>query len=188
MTNKLRTRTSKLIPSAIFFVFAFLSVSCSPSSFPERLPLEGNWYFQYDSEQSGIENGWHEEYRPGSGWETVPLGAYWSDDYDGAGWYQHQIWLPALRTDRNLALVITAVSDSATLWLNGERLELSSTEDNLQYADIRNHILSEGDNLFVIQVIDSGGPGGLNGDVYIQKYVEAEELDGIGRQRDIAGL
>lgn len=186
--DTIKTMRHAFIQCVILFAFALISVSCSPSSFPERLPLEGNWYFQYDSEHTGIENGWHEQYRAGSGWETVPLGAYWSDDYNGAGWYQHQIWLPALRTDRSLALVITAVSDSAILWLNGERVELSHTEDNLLYADIRNRILSEGDNLFVIQVIDSAGPGGLNGDVYIQKYVEVEELDGIAKQRDIAGL
>jgi len=178
----------QFILSAILFVFALLILGCSPSSFPERLPLEGNWYFQYDSKNAGIENGWHKQYRPGSGWETVPLGAYWSDDYDGAGWYQHQIWLPALRTDRNLALVITAASDSAALWLNGEKLDLNRTDKNLLYADIRNRIFPEADNLFVIQVVDSGGSGGLSGDVYIQKYVEAGELDGLGRQRDIAGL
>ncbi len=177
-----------VVISLVAGLLQVMLLGCSPTSFPERLPLEGNWYFRYDPGNQGLENDWHAKFRPDSGWETVPLGAYWAEEYDGAGWYQQKIWLPALRTDRNLALVITSVSDSAQFWLNGEKVPLLDFKYQFKYADIRKQILSESDNLFVIQIIDHGGPGGLSGEVYIQKYVNPEELSDIRASESVARL
>lgn len=163
-------------------VVSLLSVTlifnqCSSHDFPDRLPLEGDWYFRYDPQEVGLSENWHLQYRPGKGWETVPLGASWASDYDGAGWYQKKLWLPEIKTDRNLALVITGTDDRLSAWLNGSAVELNRPGNNTTAGDITDLIKGKGQNLFVIQVVDTAGPGGLTGDVRIQKYVNTNELN-----------
>lgn len=159
----------------LLWIFGVLA-GCGEPAFPDRVELDRSWHFKYDSSVVGVQEQW---YSPGtkiSGWVTVPGGSYWKDSYDGRGWFAQDIWLPQIRSDRSVAFVLTSVSDSAKVWLNGKQLALHRYNTNMQYADIQSVYRPDRKNRFVIMVVDTGGPGGLTGDAYLRKYQSRSEL------------
>lgn len=149
---------------------------CGNAMLPDRLNLNRSWHFRYDSTGTGLREQWFTPDTKISGWATVPGKSYWRDTYDGAGWFAQDVWLPAVRSNRQVALVVTNVADSATVWLNGSRLHMRRYNRDLEYADILPVYRPRNSNRLVIMVTDTGGPGGLSGDVYLRKYQSAADL------------
>jgi len=150
--------------------------SCGGSGLPERYQLRDSWYFRYDSAQVGIAEEWYTGPVDHEHWRTVPAGSYWDEQYDGWGWYRQSVWLPEPKTDRSIALVITEVEDSARVWFNDSLLTNRSDQSGAFYTDIRTLYESGQENSIAILVEDSGGRGGLSGNVYFQKYLDEREL------------
>jgi len=161
--------------TALLGMIAFL-MACGNPALPDRLNLNRSWHFQYDSTGTGLREQWFSPDTKIAGWETVPGNSYWRDTYDGAGWFAQDVWLPKVRSDRQVALVVTAVADSATVWFNGTRLDMRQYNRELRYADILPVYRPRQTNRLVIMIRDTGGPGGLTGDVYLRKYQSAGEL------------
>ncbi len=111
-----------------------------------------------------------------TGWISVPGGSYWDKNYDGLGWFAQDVRLPELRSDRSIALVITGAADRVTAWVNDSLLIEQASGRHLVYADIANVYHPNRKNRFVIMVEDTGGAGGLTGDVAIRKYLTPREL------------
>jgi len=164
----------RLIASVILTVSLFMS--CGSPPFPEQLELNRSWHFQYDPDSVGFQQQWFFADFPINHWETVPGESIWDPEYDGVGWFIQDVQLPELRSDRSIALVVTGVDDIGKVWMN-ESLVITEIDGNRQeFVDVTEVYQPDRRNRIAIMVRDTGGPGGLTGDVYIQKYVSEQEL------------
>jgi len=164
------------VTNYLLVIASGLVLGCSSPDFPEKLDLTDPWHFHYDSTEIGIENRWFDGGIDFQNWPTVPAGNYWSDTFDGRGWYIQTVWLPENQTDRKLALVISSVDDNAKVWMNDSLIIDHQGANQRLYGDITHVFRPEQKNRITIMVDDLGGPGGLNGRVYIKKYLDEVDL------------
>ncbi|MCF7805924.1 MAG: hypothetical protein K9N46_15765 [Candidatus Marinimicrobia bacterium] len=157
-------------------IISAIILGCTPTHFPEKMEISNPWHFRYDSTGRGMEEEWFAADTDFRSWPTVPSGNLWRTDYDGSGWFTQEIWLPELISDRDLALVITSVADNATVWMNDSLLAIHKGRGELFFMDITDVFKPRAMNRITIFVEDTGGPGGLTGKVYLQKYIEESEL------------
>jgi len=156
--------------AALFFV------QCGQPPMPDQIKLRGKWAFKYDPDAVGKKQHWYADSTDFQSWETVPSNGYWDANYDGIGWYSQQIYIPALKSDRKLALVVTSVDDKAKVWLNDSLVATQEKHGELFYRDITQIYNPNAENRITIMVDDIGGPGGLNGEVYLRKYLKEVDL------------
>jgi len=162
----------------ILFI-AFLTlffVQCGQPPMPDQIKLRGKWFFKYDPDAVGIQQHWYADSTNFQSWETVPSNGYWDKNYDGWGWYSQQVFIPALQSKQKLALVITSVDDQAKVWLNDSLVASQTKHGELFYTEITNIYNPNAKNRITIMVDDIGGPGGLNGEVYLRKYLNEVDL------------
>lgn len=166
----------KLAHSMLFSLLAGILLGCGSPNFPDKMDLPITWHFRYDSAEVGIEDEWYKGEIDYQSWPTVPAGNVWKDTYDGRGWYTQTVWLPELPSDQKIALMISSVDDNAKVWLNDSLIIDHHGANQLLYGDITKVFHPEQKNRITIMVEDLGGPGGLNGKVYIQKYLNEVDL------------
>lgn len=172
--STLKTARSALVSLSILTLVFY--TSCGSRLFPEKVELNRSWRFRYDPDRVGLQQKWYFSNTSLTDWLTVPGGSYWDTNYNGIGWFVQDVRLPELRSDRSIALVITGASDRVTAWVNDSLLIEQADGSHLVYADIAKVYCPNRKNRFVIMVEDTGGAGGLSGDVYLRKYLTPEEL------------
>ncbi len=160
----------------LFALSVLLFIQCSRPPMPDQVDLRGKWFFKYDTNQVGIKDRWYSDSTNFKAWQTVPSNGYWDKNYDGWGWYSQQIYIPALQPKQKLALVITSVDDHAKVWLNDSLVATQKRYNELFYTDITNIYKPNAKNRVTIMVDDLGGPGGLNGEVYLRRYLSEIDL------------
>ena len=169
----MRLRISMMI---LVMLSGALALQCGKAAFPEKLEISSPWHFTYDSSEVGITRQWYSDEDLYTSWPTVPSGNYWESTYDGRGWYIQSVTLPELNSDRKLALVITSVDDNAKVWVNDSLVMDHVGYGEKFFADVTQVIRPGRENRIAIIVDDFGGPGGLNGKVFIQKYLDEIDL------------
>lgn len=93
---------------------------------PEWLTLNGEWLFEVDSGDSGLERGLL--YRPLSGKILVPfcpeskLSGIEITDFMPAVWYRRDIEIPTGWINKRVLLQFQAVDYDATVWVNGQEV------------------------------------------------------------------
>lgn len=144
----------------------------------QATPL-GGWRFALSSDgvriahedERGLRDGWHRADLDDSGWEEIQVPAAWEAhlgrDYDGWAWYRAHFALPATARGAAVVLDLGRVDDRDWTYVNGE---LVGTQDDAQA--IRHYRIAPGDpaysslvfdgnNVVAVQVLDTGGAGGL---------------------------
>ena len=104
-------------------------------------------------------------------WTLMPVPSSWEagsagvlKHYDGVGWYRCAVRVPADWINKDgLVLKLKSVDDTASCWLNGQKLErIKSTDDKQDvFAISADAIASDDANLIVIRIEDGNGEGGL---------------------------
>ena len=93
---------------------------------PHWQNLNGNWAFEFDPENEGIEKGWQNGQVEFSQSILVPFpwGSELSNVKDEAdiGWYQRDIWVSSDWKDKRTFLTIGASDWETTVWINGKLL------------------------------------------------------------------
>ena len=90
------------------------------------LCLNGEWEFEIDQGDSGLERGLLE--RPLAGSITVPfcpesqLSGVGNNDFLEAVWYRRQVEIPSIWAGRRVLLHFQAVDYDATVWVNGQKV------------------------------------------------------------------
>lgn len=176
MAQVVSYRTVRIILGSISLAALLFPVRCGNRLFPEQVELNRSWHFQYDPGNNGMQQRWYSSTTSLAGWVTVPGGSYWDKTYDGIGWFARDVRLPELRSDRSIALVITGADDRISAWVNDSLVIDRAAGNQLVYADIATVYQPNRKNRFVIMVEDTGGAGGLTGDVYIRKYLTPQEI------------
>lgn len=92
---------------------------------PQVISLDGDWHFQEDPKEIGELQGW---YRPGSvrgrvGKVPLPWQLAFPElfEYQGTGWYEKSVLVPADFAGKRIALASCGISDHAKIWINGQK-------------------------------------------------------------------
>jgi len=153
-----------------------LLASCTPLS-DEPQSLAGDWKFKQDPERLGLREGWMAVGLDRSDWGTEMVPGSWSDEaYDGYAWYATTINSAKIPAGYNLALVFESIDDNAVIWIDG-RLSGKQMGYGIKfYMDITDKLTPGESHELVIRIEDTGGPGGINGPVSLEPYLNEIDL------------
>ena len=167
----------KQLRQIISLLFAlFLLMSCESIS-NEKQALEEPWLLKYDSTRMGLREGWFDNDHDRSDWEPTTVPGFWADeDYDGFAWYSTTIQAKNFAAGYNLALVFESIDDNAVLWLDGRLFGKQLGYGQKFYFDIGDKISDDEIHHLVLRIEDTGGPGGINGAVHLEPYIDEEDL------------
>ena len=166
----------KILFPLIPIVSIVLLLGCDPVS-TEIQMLDSPWTLKYDSAKVGLREGWFDNDHNRSEWEAVVVPGDWGDsDYDGFAWYSTQIQAKNIPAGYKLALVFDSVDDNAVVWLDGRLFGNHMGYGVKFYYDIGDKISDGEIHQLVLRIEDTGGPGGINGSVYLQPYIDEVDL------------
>ena len=99
--------------------------------------LGDGWLFRLDPNNVGLLEGWPHDIADKNEWVALIPGEPWEAsgfDYDGVAWYSTEITLPDWP---NTYLGFGKVDDSATMWINGKKVEaLTNMESEASLVDL----------------------------------------------------
>jgi len=144
------------------------------------LPLDGNWRFKLDPEDTGVAENWFAPALDDSSWDEIPVGSAWEASgyaYDGWAWYRRSVGIPADWEGAKVRLVAEGVDDVYGLYVNGEFVafhgDLAKGHDEgsiwLQQtvSDVSDYIRPGEKNVIAIRVLDWTGNGGIWRPIYL---------------------
>lgn len=150
-----------------------------------NLPLD--WEMRWDEKNVGTNEKWYTDFKPGADWQPVRVDAAWENqavgqkwkaahgkDYDGLAWYRVRFNLPENLKGQRLALLFGAVDESATVYLNGQKIgeHLFKDPDDWQTPfeiEITDAAKFGGENELSVLVEDKVGLGGVWQPVWVIK-------------------
>lgn len=139
----------------------------------EEIDLAGEWKHVRDEENVGREQSWQAPDFDDSAWETIPVPADWGD-YDGVGWYRHEITLPDDLNGRQIYLVFDGVDDESEVWVNGELVAGCETWNRRFHANLT--ALAGQTVQVAVRVVDHGMGGGIWAPVRLVLTADRTEL------------
>ena len=132
--------------------------------YPERVAA---WYTKNDP---GTVSGWQSAAFDTSGWKTLTLPGYFEDsgiselkDVDGVVWYRKTFDLLAGDAGKAAVLHLLADDDDAA-WVNGTQVGATTGAGAPRSYAVPAGLLRPTGNVVAVRVLDTGGPGGIEGD------------------------
>ncbi|HYG06709.1 MAG TPA: sialate O-acetylesterase [Stenotrophomonas sp.] len=124
----------------------------------------------------GNSDAWREPGYDDSGWDSIPVPAAWEGvgymGLDGVAWYRGSFTLSAEEARKGVTLGVARVDDTDTTWVNGQRVgHTENSYDSLRAYRVPAAALHAGRNVIAVQVVDTGGGGGIHGraeELYVQ--------------------
>jgi sialate O-acetylesterase len=105
-----------------------------------------------------------------SDWKDMELPAAWEQaglgNFDGLVWFRKAIEVPSSWAGKKLVLELGPIDDQDTTWVNGVKVGAHSGPGQwqaLRKYEIGSNVVKAGRNVITVQVLDTGGAGGLNG-------------------------
>ena len=167
----------KKLPQIFSIVIALSLIMRCESVSSEKQALDGTWLLKYDSTRIGLREGWFDTNHDRSNWEKTTVPGFWSDDdYDGFAWYATTIQAKNFAAGYNLAIVFESIDDNAVLWLDGRLFGKQLGYGKKFYFDIGDKISDGEIHHLVLRIEDTGGPGGINGAVSLEPYINEEDI------------
>jgi len=159
-----------------FMIILFITVGCEPLSL-EKQALNAPWTLKYDVERAGLRAGWFDNDFDRTDWEPTVVPGSWADnEYDGYAWYATELQAKNIPAGYNLALVFDSIDDNGVIWLDGRLFGKQMGYGIKFYLDIGDKISDGSIHSLVVRIEDTGGPGGINGAVYLQPYIDEVDL------------
>jgi len=150
--------------------------SCNSLS-PEKQALTGPWKLKYDPERIGLRQGWFNTDLDRSDWVDTKVPGYWADgDYTGFAWYNTEVQANTFPAGYNLAIVFDSIDDNAVIWLDGRLFGKQLGHDVKFYYDIGDKLADRQAHELTVRIENTGGPGGINGAVYLEPYLIETDL------------
>ena len=105
-----------------------------------------------------------------SDWKEIVVPIFWEDagfnGLDGIGWYRTTFYLTPEEANGEFELGLGKIDDSDIAWINGIKVgEMTQAWDQPRVYKIPSKVLKEGKNVLCVRVDDTGGAGGIWGDV-----------------------
>lgn len=103
-----------------------------------------------------------------SGWSTMRVNGDWEDagipalaNFDGVVWLRSTVQLSAAQAALGAHLLLGAVDDADTTWVNGRKVGGFEGWDVPRDYTLPPGVLHAGSNLIAVRVLDTGGGGGM---------------------------
>lgn len=160
----------------IIIMLILLQIACEPIT-SERQELPEQWKFKYDPDKLGLLEGWFDTDHDRSDWQDINVPGNWEDaDYDGFGWYHTKIQARKYPAGSKLAIVFDSVDDNAVIWLDGRLVGKHNGYGKKFHVDMDEKLDDWRIHDLVVRIEDTGHGGGINKPVYLQSYLEEEDL------------
>jgi len=123
-----------------------------------------------------------------SGWKDMALPATWEQaglpDFDGLVWFRKTIDVPESWAGKELMLELGPIDDQDTTWINGIRVGAHTGPGKwqaLRKYPLAANVIKAGQNVIAVQVLDTGGGGGINGQPGQMKLkpLDADDTDAL---------
>ncbi|PIS27281.1 MAG: hypothetical protein COT43_11325 [Candidatus Marinimicrobia bacterium CG08_land_8_20_14_0_20_45_22] len=174
------TRWNANIPKKILAVLGgliILFITFKPTMQNTTQSLNGKWLMWYDSENVGLQSGFERCDFDRKGWRSVTIPTFWDDtNYDGVGWFALNFIPKPFLKNHKVALMFDSVDDNATVFLNGKRFYEHVGANVRFFIDVTSEMRIGEENLLVVRIEDTGGAGGISGNVSIKTFQNETEL------------
>jgi sialate O-acetylesterase len=119
----------------------------------------------YRANDPGTKAQWWKPGRDPGGWETMTVPNIWEDagfpDWDGVAWMRRTFDLPGESAGSNGRLLLAAVDDVDTTWVNGVEVGTTTFYSTMRAYDIPASALKPTGNEIRVRILDTGGGGGI---------------------------
>ena len=122
--------------------------------------LLDDWYRQNDP-ASTAQPAWSDPTLDTSQWKEMNVPADWY--YVGVVWFRKEINLPESWVGKKAVLHLGPIDDQDTTWVNGVRVGGMHECHDVRNYPIPASVLKAGRNVIVVRILNTGGPGGING-------------------------
>jgi sialate O-acetylesterase len=129
------------------------------------------WWNSIDTRPNSAGAGWAEAGADDKSWASATLPATWAGDlanFDGFGYYRRSVDISEafLKNAGDWTLELGPIDDRDDAWVNGERV--GGTRQDGMWNSPRKYtfpskLLKPGRNVVGVRVLDTSGPGGING-------------------------
>jgi len=161
---------------SVTMIVIFLQMACEPITHEKQMLSEG-WTMAYDPDNLGLLEGAFDRDYDRSNWIPAQVPGDWSDgEYDGFAWYHTIIQAKNYPAGSKLALVFESVDDNAVIWLDGRLIGKQDGYGEKFFIDMDDKLDDLRPHDLVVRIQDFGGPGGINKPVYLQPYMDEEDL------------
>lgn len=128
---------------------------------PDKLDtFMDQWYRDKDP---GTAAEWFKPENDVSSWETATMPATWNDSglphHEGIVWLQRTFDVPAAWQEKNLVLVLGAIADVDTTWINGRVVGRCDSYDQARSYTVPAGVVRAGRNVITMRVMNAGGGG-----------------------------
>ncbi len=139
--------------------------------------LSGHWHFTYDPKTVGETAGYSSPFYKKNNWKTLNVPGPWGDsEFDGVAWYACNFKLKDLLRNKKIALMFKGVDDNAVIYLNGQKIHEHQGYNVRFHIPITATVKKQHQNHLVVKILDTGGTGGITGEVYLKPYQNETEL------------
>jgi sialate O-acetylesterase len=126
-----------------------------------------NWYNELNLNDKGLLNSpkWFETDLNDSGWETMPVPGFWSDNsignVNGVVWFRKEIDIPESMTGKKAKFWLGRIVDQDFAYINGELVGTTGYQYPPRRYTANSTVLKEGKNILAVRVINISGKGGF---------------------------
>jgi alpha-galactosidase len=180
------------------FVLTMLTAALAFGAAAQSVSLEKGWVFS-----TGDSTQWASASYNDKSWKPIDVHHPWEqqgyDKYDGFGWYRLHVFIPASLRDNaylkdSVRLNLGIVDDNDEVYLNGEMIAAYGKKagGSIKKANFgwRSYTLATSnpailwgkENVFAVRIFDTGGDGGMYGEVH--NMVMNSVLDDAGINTD----
>jgi sialate O-acetylesterase len=143
------------------------------------------WEKTFADRDEGGKKKWEDPSVDASAWKSMPLPCHWEDaglpNFDGVVWFRREVQVPAPWTGQELTLSLGPVDDNDVTYFNGTKIGATDGWQANRVYKVPGNLVKPGQNLIVVRVTDTGGPGGIYG------KPEQMKLEGPGPPIALAG-
>lgn len=121
-----------------------------------------------------------------STWQQMGLPVLWEQaglaDFDGLVWFRKTVTIPDSWAGKELTLDLGPIDDMDTTWFNGVKVGGHNESGQWQVArryKVPADLVRAGRNIIVVQVLDTGGGGGIYGQAEQMNLRQADADDAV---------
>lgn len=142
-----------------------------------------NWYQELNQKDKGLTNAqkWYESSLEDNDWGKMEIPGYWANhsvgDINGVVWFRNQIDIPGSMAGKEAKLWLGRIVDQDFAYVNGEQVGTTSYQYPPRRYTVDSNILTEGENIISIRVINQSGEGGFIPDKPYYLAVDNDTVD-----------
>jgi sialate O-acetylesterase len=140
--------------------------------------LMNEWNNKIDNGDRGFKENWNSATFNHASWKTMKLPVLWESaglNMDGVVWFRKEIKLDDAEATAGITLNLGAIDDSDNTFVNGKQVgETMNQYSKKRVYNVGAENLKSGVNIIAIKVTDTGGGGGIYGDVADMFYVSTK--------------